>query len=134
MNETNQAFYFTYAANNNPFYGGWTKVYAPNLRIACEVFSLYHPAKHENLLNCADVYSENEFKATDMYKNNQNLGFGCHEVINIMTTCETSGVSANRATCPFLGDTNPDCSNCPNGTIRQFDAETKTCKRKDDVQ
>jgi hypothetical protein len=37
--------------------------------LACEVFKLSHPCKTGVVLNCAGVYTEQQFKETSMYKN-----------------------------------------------------------------
>jgi len=73
-------YYFTYGADDNqPFHGGWTEVNALDIETACEVFSLLHPMR-EGYIHCASIYTEQQFKATDMYVNG-NFGHRCHERI-----------------------------------------------------
>lgn len=80
-------FYFTYGiAQGYPYKGGWTRVTAPSINLALNAFTAVHP-KRENCLNCADYYSEREFKATDMYKSNSNRGYGEHEHITLDVEC-----------------------------------------------
>lgn len=56
-------FYFTYGtAEYYPFCGGWTKVTAPNKKLAIEKFRKAHPDRIPNTLNCADYYSEHDMK------------------------------------------------------------------------
>lgn len=56
-------FYFTYGtAEYYPFRGGWTKVTAPNKRLAIEKFREVHPDRIPNTLNCVDYYCENDMK------------------------------------------------------------------------
>lgn len=72
-------FYFTYGtADYYPYIGGWTTVSAPNYRQACEVFRAVHPNIRKGILNCADIYSETEFKKLF---DGENYGAGEHEHI-----------------------------------------------------
>ena len=77
-------FYFTYGSDKRfPFWYGWTEIEAPDLTTACAVFQHYHPARDlgSRLLNCADVYTEAQFKATEMYEKGNCYGTRCHERI-----------------------------------------------------
>lgn len=76
-------FYYTYGSDANfPFYGGWTTIIAENIDTAEKLFRKLHPDRQNSkALNCAGVYSEDEFKRTNMYKNNNNLGYAEHECI-----------------------------------------------------
>jgi len=92
-------FYFTYGTDEcYPYRGGWTKVVVfqdipeelhdeikeigKARLLACSLFDLYHPnPRHKNLLNCADIYYDDEFTETDMYKYDDNLGAGEQEKI-----------------------------------------------------
>lgn len=79
-----KSFFFTYGTDKGyPFCGGWTQVNAPSREAACAAFKAIHPCRTGNLLNCASVYDEATFKATDMYAM-CNLGARCHEVITLM--------------------------------------------------
>lgn len=69
-------FYFTYGTTGHPFYGGWTKIEAPNMAIACAIFREIHPDKHEGLLNCCTCYTQEEFVKTSMWARGN---FGVHE-------------------------------------------------------
>lgn len=85
-----QTFYFTYGtADYFPYYGGWTKVIAPNRRVAEDLFRAVHPDRTPGLLLCANVYTEEEFMATEMYENNKNLGHGLWETIEVRIGEET---------------------------------------------
>lgn len=76
-------FYFTYGITGQPYRGGWTVVLAEDLKQAIGVFRLFHPDKNEGLINCADFYSEENFKETEMYKLG-NFGAFCHERISLL--------------------------------------------------
>ena len=59
-------FYFTYgSAENYPFYGGWTKITAPSINMAIDRFNRVHPSV-TGCLNCANYYTEEQFKNTSM--------------------------------------------------------------------
>ena len=73
-------FYFTYGTEGQPFYGGWTKIEAPNAKIACSIFRAIHPDKVEGLLNCCSMYTEEDFHKTSMWRHG-NFGIHEHEVI-----------------------------------------------------
>lgn len=76
-------FYFTYGTDGQPYVGGWTEVEAPDVRAACAAFRAYHPDKDEGLLNCSSVYTEEQFKRTEMAGPNGNFHRFCHEVITL---------------------------------------------------
>ena len=75
-------FYFTYGSSKNfPFVGGWTKVTAPSINIALNVFTSVHP-NVDGCMNCANYYTEKQFLETKMSKNG-NFGFFEHEHITM---------------------------------------------------
>lgn len=75
-------FYFTYGTSSLfPFQGGWTRVTAPTLKIACRVFNAIHET-NEVFLNCCDYYTAEAFKKSKMYKDG-NLGAKEHEHIYV---------------------------------------------------
>lgn len=71
-------YYFTFGtADYFPFYGGWVEVEAENRKEAEEIFISEYPLRN-GLLNCAFVYSEEDFKKfPDMFVNG-NFGNFCH--------------------------------------------------------
>lgn len=76
-------FYFTYGTwKGFPYKGGWTVVKADDKEKAISIFRLYHPDHHENCINCTDVYGEDYFHKSKMYKGG-NLGAYCHEIIEL---------------------------------------------------
>ena len=79
-------FYFTYGiGEEQPYKGGWTEVVAPSLRVACRLFRAVHPGVYSGPLKCSDVYTEDEFKNTRMFKDgNGNFGKFCQEIIKVM--------------------------------------------------
>lgn len=76
-------FYFTYGIEGQPFSGGWTEVVAPTARVAAAAFRAYHPDKIEGVLNCADMYTEEQFNSSGMNGESGNRGAFCHEVITL---------------------------------------------------
>lgn len=76
-------FYFTYGLSGQPFFGGWTVVEAPDERTACELFRAVHPDKEPGIMNCCSVYTEAEFKDTNMAGPCGNYRRFCHETITL---------------------------------------------------
>lgn len=75
-------FYFTYGTSSDyPFQGGWTLIYAPDMKAAQQIFKAYHPNREgvESCLNCADFYTEEQFIIAGFRSGNR--GAFCHEVI-----------------------------------------------------
>lgn len=90
-------FYFIYGTDDDyPFRGGWTKVVAPNAILAINLFLASHPVKEDfEIINCAHILTEDEFKATDMPRNG-NHGAWCHEEITVtrhLTEASSAGKS-----------------------------------------
>ncbi len=77
-----KTFYFTYGLVGQAFEGGWTEVIAEDKEKAIEAFLLYHPSKN-GYMPCCAVYEEKVFQKSIMWKQGNNLGAGCHEVISI---------------------------------------------------
>lgn len=75
-------YYFTYGSEGYPFMGGWTRVRCESLDVAIKVFRIYHPDKHEGILNCADYYTEEQFMNSRMFWDG-NFGEFCHEFIDL---------------------------------------------------
>lgn len=77
-----EKFYFTYGNHpNQPFEGGWTLIYAPNMASAQQIFKMYHPNPDGTTsLNCADFYSHAQFIQNGVYQTG-NRGAKCHEII-----------------------------------------------------
>lgn len=79
-----QKFYFTYGTSERmPFIGGWTVVIAQDYAQAIAIFRAVHPDISEGVINCAFIYSAEEFESSEMFKNNSNLGSGCREILSI---------------------------------------------------
>lgn len=72
-------YYFTFGTDNRyPYIGGWVLVYATDIKHAANLFREKYPDRDNyGCLNCADYYSEKEFKM----KETGNLGAYCHDVI-----------------------------------------------------
>lgn len=75
-------YYFTFGTGPDyPFAGGWVTVAAPSRQAAVQIFRLYYPNEAgTDVLNCADVYTEEEFRETGMDETG-NFGAFCHAVI-----------------------------------------------------
>lgn len=85
-------FYFTYGTDGHPYYGGWSEVIAPNIHAACDLFRAFHPDRTPGILNCSDVYTEEEFESdrSGMFKSG-NFGAYCHEVLCINREVSADG-------------------------------------------
>lgn len=115
MNQNNtyhapgKKFYFTYGSDPAyPFQGGWTLVYAPDLKAAQQIFKAYHPNRPgSDALNCADYYPATIFEQIIA-----SLDGPCHEVIMAMPATyseEAELLIYRRATlCPPCRS--PDCA------------------------
>lgn len=79
-----QRFYFTYGTDSYyPFQGGWTLVYANSKEQAIKTFKEYHPNRDGSpFINCAFIYTQDEFEKTEMYENEDNFGKGLMEILN----------------------------------------------------
>lgn len=76
-------FYFTYGTDDSmPYRKGWTEVNAPDENTAVTVFRAFHPDRNPGCVNCSSIYSEEEFKKTQMFKEG-NFHVFCHESINV---------------------------------------------------
>mgnify|MGYP000894744336 FL=1 len=82
-----KTYFFTFGSSEQfPFQCGWVEVLAPNMVAAQQIFRIYYPDivdypdRTEGVLNCANYYTEDEFKKTKMYKEG-NMGYCCHIVI-----------------------------------------------------
>ena len=97
-------FYYTYGTDPRyPYQGGWTEIEALDRPSADKLFQMYHPDRTPGILNCADIYNEDEFRRTGMDEDN----FGacctcrfwgldidspvCWKKMQIMNPCEVCG-------------------------------------------
>lgn len=76
-------FYFTYGTGAHPYFGGWTEIVADDVQTACRLFRAVHPDKIDGIMNCASVYSEEQFKRTVMAGPEGNFHHFCHEKITV---------------------------------------------------
>ena len=91
-------FYFTYGTSTIfPYQNGWTEVYAENMAQATAFFRVRHPDKSYGTINCASLYTEEQFERYGFRKKGNFDGF-CHEVIGCF---EPSSVKIKR--CCFCG-------------------------------
>ena len=76
-----QSFYYVYGSwERYPFKGGWSVVRAENRAKADSLFRRRHPDRTPGTLNCAFVYTWDEFMQTGMSIKG-NFGVGCREII-----------------------------------------------------
>lgn len=76
-------FYFTFSKDGKqPYNGGWVIVEADSEANAREIFHMVFGRGESGYLNCAMVYSEEEFNKTRMWKDG-NFGYYCHERIKV---------------------------------------------------
>ena len=84
-------YYFTYGTSESfPYQNGWSVVMADSISQALLLFNCAHPPRYidypseqAGVANCSGIYSEDAFEQTSMYKNGDNFGAGCHEVIEL---------------------------------------------------
>ncbi len=73
-------FFFTFGTSDKfPFCGGWVEVIAPNRAAAIKLYRSRHPDVNEGIINCSEIYTEEQFQKSEMV--NGNLGASCHEVL-----------------------------------------------------
>ena len=74
-----------FGSEGQPFKGGWIIIEAETIEQACKIFRAMYQYKETNdtLLKFCSIYTEEGFKQTEMYKDNDNLGAGCHFKISI---------------------------------------------------
>ena len=74
-------FYFSFGANKDyPFQEGWVEVKAADLEQAKALFRSHFPDKRPGLLNCAFVYTAQEWQQTSMAKGAPSQI--CHQIID----------------------------------------------------
>lgn len=83
----NKRFHFTFGRDKLfPFQDGWVTVEAPTRRAAAMIFKELYPNPRPNssdILNCSFLYDENDFVTTEMFKETDNYGHGCHRLITL---------------------------------------------------
>lgn len=78
----NQAFYFAFGSSpTQPFYGGWAKVYTKDRDETVKKFNEKYPPIDGETVRCSFIYSQDIFVQTQMFLAENNLGEGCHVVI-----------------------------------------------------
>ena len=105
-----QKFYFTFGVDEHyPFRGGWVEIYAENLSKAQQIFKLYYPHPDDNeILNCSDYYTEEQFKNSLMIENG-NFGAECHAIIGVRNKPQVDNkVISQKSKSLLLEDTKQD--------------------------
>lgn len=77
-------YYFTFGGGGQVYRGGWVEIHADSLLEAQRKFVDHfgdRAYKSKGVLNYSWNYTEESFKKTIMYEDNNNLGAGCHEII-----------------------------------------------------
>lgn len=78
--------YFTYGTSERmPFKGGWSIVEGETYEQCLALYKLVHKQPDPDCINCAFIYTEEEFKETIMYKEG-NLGHKTWEIIRLDIT------------------------------------------------
>lgn len=73
--------FYTYGSDERyPFYGGWVEVEAYSMTQAHALYRAAYPDREPGILNCADYYTEGQFRRTGMMETG-NRGAYCHRVI-----------------------------------------------------
>lgn len=74
-------FYFTFGSSGQAFAGGWVEVVAADREAAVELFRALYQGEDTGFVNCAGIYSEEEFMRTSMGIRGENFGKGCRASI-----------------------------------------------------
>lgn len=73
-------YYFTFGTSEQfPFCGGWVEVIAPDRSAAVKTFRSKYPDIHKGIVNCSDIYTEEEFTRSGM--TGGNFGASCHRTL-----------------------------------------------------
>lgn len=73
------SFYFSFgSAKQFPFERGYLVVLAENRREAIGIFRYHYPDVNEGIINCADIYTEEQWQRTEMADGAWGL---CHIVL-----------------------------------------------------
>ena len=73
--------FFSYGSDERyPFCGGCVEVEADTMKQAHALYRAAYPDREPGILNCADYYTEEQFRRTDMMETG-NRGAYCHRVI-----------------------------------------------------
>lgn len=74
-------FYFTFGSSAKmPFIGGWVEIVARDLKQAALAFKRIYPNPlDDEVLNCSDYYTEEEFVKSGMIE--ENFKKRCHAII-----------------------------------------------------
>ena len=76
-----KTFYYTFGSDEQfPYKNGWVEVIAESHEEADKKFRRRFTDVHTGILNCAFVYTEDDFPETIMAQNGNLQGF-CHEII-----------------------------------------------------
>ena len=60
--KTKQNYYFTFGSSKQfPFQNGYIIVEANDIKQAIALFRAYYPDRNEQIVNCSDFYSEDEW-------------------------------------------------------------------------
>lgn len=66
-----QRFFFTFGTSDKfPFHGGWVEVVAHDRAKAVATYRSRHPDVNEGIINCSDIYTEEQFMGTEMVQDN----------------------------------------------------------------
>lgn len=121
-----QKFYFTFGSSPTfPFENGWITINADCKSDACKYFTeLYPNPKDKDIINCAFIYSEDEFKETIMYENG-NLGAGCHKEYTVKPTAKRL-LHFDRLIFEVTRRCNMSCKHCLRGDAENIDMSFET--------
>lgn len=95
MQQKHNIYFYTYGSDEKfPYQFGWTEIEAPDWSTAHRAFRTFHPSRdNARVLNCADFYTEDEFKYA--FPDANNLGKGCHERITVEVYTDVMDDSGN---------------------------------------
>ena len=81
-------YFFTFGDDPRfPFPDGWVEVESPERELAIRAFKTFHPDRDgTGVVNCADFYSESEFRLLNHSANLNTWHGKCHERITVVHT------------------------------------------------
>lgn len=125
-------FYFSFGIlKHAPFSNGWIQVIADTKTQACECFQKTFPNPHsKHAIYCDFIYDEKEFQKTNMYKQNDHLGHGCHAILDAKTgeTIKPCKIEFDTLAIEVTRDCNMRCPHCLRGDNEKLYMDFETIR------
>lgn len=125
-------FYFIFGIiKSAPYHNGWICVVADSRLKACNFFQKKFPnPTSSDAVNCDFVLTEEEFRNSGMYKNNEHLGHGCHGTFDAETGNELKDytLSIQNLIIETTRRCNMRCPHCLRGDAENTDMNFETIR------